>query len=241
MAPPVTVRRNITLLDTNQNIILTKMNDIINLVIESNHLSQIVDVSPGGGIQLDTEEYENYFHFIIQGSPPGDFTLVVPDGEKLFSVQNDTSYTCYIESLDSTGGSILAVPPNKMMIVYNKGIDIVRVGVSDFELSFYVPGLPGNGETVVFYVATTGFILPQNLTNSQGKSIIAATSQADFDILLNDVSIGTIRFAAAATTASFIFSTETDVNPGDTIKITAPSPQDGALSEIAITLKATGD
>ena len=53
----------------------------------------------------------------------------------------------------------------------------------------------------------------------------------------NGSNIGTIDFAASATSATFTFSTSTTFNAGDDIKIVGPAVQDTTLSDVSLSIK----
>lgn len=56
--------------------------------------------------------------------------------------------------------------------------------------------------------------LAADLAGSHGSAGVAATAETDFDILVKGASIATMRFAAAAGTATFIAAAETVLEPG---------------------------
>jgi hypothetical protein len=68
---------------------------------------------------------------------------------------------------------------------------------------------------------------------------VAATAPTDIDIKVNGVSKGTVRFAAAATTATFLFATQVVLAAGDALTLIAPASADATLANIAITLAGT--
>ena len=74
---------------------------------------------------------------------------------------------------------------------------------------------------------------------SQGYAGTAPTAQADLDIRKNGASIGTITFAAAASTATFSFASEVAFAAGDRLIVLAPGSQDASLADISITFKGT--
>lgn len=78
--------------------------------------------------------------------------------------------------------------------------------------------------------------IPINLPNSQGNVTTAPSAQVDFDLRLNGVSIGTIRFAAASTTATFIKAATTVANIGDRITIRTPATLSGMAGVLDISI-----
>jgi hypothetical protein len=108
-----------------------------------------------------------------------------------------------------------------------------------YQLAGSLPGAPTSSQRVFHHLAVAAFTLPQNLTGSAGKAKTAATAQTDFDIQVNTVSKGTMRFAASGTAASFIFASDVSVAAADEIEIIAPASADATLANIVWTLKGT--
>jgi hypothetical protein len=75
------------------------------------------------------------------------------------------------------------------------------------------------------------------LAGSQGYVKTAAAALSVFDIKINGVSKGSMRFAATATVATFTWTTLVTVVSGDRIEIFAPTPVDTALSDPTWTLR----
>jgi hypothetical protein len=77
---------------------------------------------------------------------------------------------------------------------------------------------------------------PAGLTSSQAYADTAPEAQTDFDLQKNGVSIGTIRFAAASNTASFLMASAQSFAPGDRLKVIAPIVPDASLAGVTIAL-----
>lgn len=80
-------------------------------------------------------------------------------------------------------------------------------------------------------------VLNKHLPYSIAKCGVAPTGSIAFDILVNDVSKGSINIAAAANTATFTWSNKITLVGGDVVKITAPVTADATLADVAITLE----
>lgn len=76
---------------------------------------------------------------------------------------------------------------------------------------------------------------------SQGTAGTAATAQTDFDIRKNGVSVGTMRFAAAANVATFIAANAVTFESGDVMTVVAPSSPDSTLADIGFALRGERD
>jgi hypothetical protein len=112
-------------------------------------------------------------------------------------------------------------------------------GGAPYDVGVYFPGQPEAGATLLQFVASRAFTLPADLTDSQGYAGAAPTAQADLDLQKNGASIGTISFAAAASTATFTFASEVAFAAGDRLTVLAPGSQDASLADISITFKGT--
>lgn len=77
------------------------------------------------------------------------------------------------------------------------------------------------------------------LSPSQGVAGTAATAQTDFDLLKNGVSFGTMRFAASATTATFIAASPVSFVAGDILTVVAPATRDASLADIGFVISGT--
>ncbi|MGH8585289.1 MAG: DUF2793 domain-containing protein [Gammaproteobacteria bacterium] len=103
----------------------------------------------------------------------------------------------------------------------------------------FLNGAPTANQIMLHHVVTRTVIFPSGLTGSQGKAGTAATAQTDFDIQKNGTSVGTMRFAAAATSATFIMASQQTFFAGDILKVIAPATPDTTLANITFTLQGT--
>ena len=104
-----------------------------------------------------------------------------------------------------------------------------------FPSSFY-DDAPANSQVMLHLVAPEAMDFAAGLTGSQGYADTAATAQTDFDITKNGSSVGTMRFAAAGTVASFIMASATSFAVGDRLKVTAPATADATLAGVSFAL-----
>ena len=100
-------------------------------------------------------------------------------------------------------------------------------------------GAPTASMIMLHHVVTRQVIFPASLTGSQGKAGTAATAQTDFDIQKNGSSVGTMRFAASGTSATFIMASQQTFAAGDILKVVAPVTPDATLANITFTLSGT--
>ena len=74
------------------------------------------------------------------------------------------------------------------------------------------------------------------LVGSYVKALTAATAQADFTLRRNGTTFATVRFAAAATVATFVSTTATTFVAGDELTLVAPGTPDATLAGVYGTL-----
>jgi hypothetical protein len=116
-------------------------------------------------------------------------------------------------------------------------------------LGIIYPGAPTASALVSVLVAPAGITtltFAAAIAGSSGKAFTAATAQTDFDVRknattsANGTSVGTIRFAAAATVPSFIAASGFTLTGGtDYLSVWAPATPDATLANIAASLYCT--
>jgi hypothetical protein len=90
--------------------------------------------------------------------------------------------------------------------------------------------------TVFHHVFTQAVTFVASLTDSYVKAGTAATAQTDFDLKKNGSSIGTVRFAAAGTTATYVSISASSWAAGDILTLVAPASPDATIADIWGTL-----
>ncbi len=97
-------------------------------------------------------------------------------------------------------------------------------------------GSPGANQVVERYIFATPVTFPAGLAGSYGTAGTAATAAASFAIDKNGAAVGTMAFAAGATSASFAMASATRFAGGDVLTIVAPASPDATLANLAWTL-----
>ena len=133
-------------------------------------------------------------------------------------------------SYSGTGGHAVKV---------NSGATALEFVDDPYFVSGFLMGAGTASAKLLVHVFAVAADFPSGLTGSQGKSEAAATAQTDYDIQKNGSSVGTMRFAAAASSATFIMASATSFAVGDKLQIVAPGTLDSTLSDISVTLKGT--
>jgi hypothetical protein len=112
-------------------------------------------------------------------------------------------------------------------------------GPPPYDVGAMVTGAPDADAVCLRYKFPREVTFPAGLAPSQGVAEVAATADTDFDIQQNGVSVGTMSFAAAATSATFGMTSETVFDVGDVLTVIAPSSPDATLADISFVLAGT--
>ncbi len=118
-------------------------------------------------------------------------------------------------------------------------VETTEAAAPPLDLSFFALGTPTAALKIGKHVATRRFTLADDLVGSEGHAdTVGTVAVSDFDVLRNGVSIGTVSFAVSAATSTFVTagSIPEVFEVGDRLTVTAPSPANAALADIAITL-----
>lgn len=118
-------------------------------------------------------------------------------------------------------------------------IDIPGISAQPFDLTAFYPGVPSASALVTRVPVARAITFSTATTTGRGSASVAATSQTDFDVKLNGASVGTIRFAAGASTGSFIAASPITTAAGDVVSIHAPSSADATLADVGFVLAGT--
>jgi hypothetical protein len=207
-----------------------------------------VDVSAGGTTTVDPAAALSCKMLRLTGTLAADAEVVVPNNRKPYLVHNATAggFAVAVKTAAGTGVAVNG-SLHDTALVYCDGTDVVAISIGNaggddigpYDVGVYFPGKPGAGATLLQLVTPRAFTLPAGLTGSQGYAGTAPTAQADLDIRKDAASIGTITFAAAASTASFVFASEVAFAAGDRLVVIAPGTQDASLADVSITFKGT--
>ena len=125
------------------------------------------------------------------------------------------------------------------LVMVNSGasaLEFVAVPALPYLLAFDAPGAPTASMIVFHHVFTQAVTFVASLTGSYVKAGTAATAQTDFDLKKNGSSIGTVRFAAAGTTATYVSISASSWVAGDILTLIAPATPDATIADIWGTL-----
>lgn len=108
-----------------------------------------------------------------------------------------------------------------------------------FDVHAFYPGVPSASAIVTRIPVARAVTFPSGLSGSYGKASVAATSTTNFDVQKNGSSVGTISFAASATSATFTAASAITLAAGDILAIVAPSTADATLANVGFVLAGT--
>jgi hypothetical protein len=115
------------------------------------------------------------------------------------------------------------------------------VPAQPFDLTAFYPGVPTASAKVTRVPVARAITFPANFSGGVGVASVAATGSTAFDVKKNASSVGTITFAAGATTATFATSGGAAVTfaAGDYLSIIAPASPDVTLADVGLVLAGT--
>ena len=171
--------------------------------------------------------------------------LTLPALKKLIAITSDSGNTAAVTV--TRGTTTISLSAGSSLIAYTDGTanGLVSLGgalptVKPYDIATYCNGKPDASEMLLRFNFPRQVTLPASLTGSRVTAATAATATADFTVLKNGSSIGTIRFAAAGTVATFVgFASDTVFAVNDQLSLSAPGTQDATLAGIAFTFAGT--
>jgi hypothetical protein len=200
-----------------------------------------VDVTAASA-SLTNSQYRRNLGFNITGAATPGRTVTLPGIKKMSLFRADVSNTQSINLVK--GSSTYTMSPGAVALVYTdgttNGLTIVSESgagvIKPYDIATFCAGLPAVSEKLLRFNYPRSVDLPANLVGSRVTAQVAATLQTDFAVTKNGTGIGTIRFAAAGTVASFVGFSAQSIVANDVLMITAPGTQDATLADIAFTI-----
>lgn len=114
-------------------------------------------------------------------------------------------------------------------------------GTTVWDAHAFYPGVPSASAIIMRIPTARAVSFAANFAGSYGVASVAATGSTVFDVTKNGSSIGSITFAAAATTATFTTSggSAQTLAAGDVLAIIAPATPDATLANVGFALAGT--
>jgi hypothetical protein len=105
-----------------------------------------------------------------------------------------------------------------------------------YDLQGGAAGTLASSQVILSHVAVRTITWNAGFGLSQGHASVAATAQTTFTIAVNGTTIGTMVFAAAATTSTFTLTGSNSLTPGQVLTVTGPATADATLANVTFTL-----
>ncbi|CPI06573.1 Uncharacterised protein [Burkholderia pseudomallei] len=162
-------------------------------------------------------------------------------------VTNDVSTNVYLNAGDTlqfaafqSTGSALALA-NNSNFNFASVVQVTPPGLAaqPVDLISYQPGAPSASAVVLSAITPQAVTFPASLTGSYAKAGTAATASTTFSIKKNGSSIGSLNFAAGATSGTFTFTSAVTTSPGDVVQVVAPASPDATLANINLAVVGT--
>lgn len=205
-------------------------------------LTEKVVVDLTADVSMTAAVYRSAVRFSV--TPSGTAKkLTLPAVKRFAIVSNDSTHSITL----AVGTTTVSMAVNDVLFIYTDG---TTNGLSTwplastaapipYDVSVWVPGALTSSQRVLRFKVVRAFTWPISLTGSYGSADTAATGSTVFTIKQNGVSIGTITFAASATTATFTFAAAVTFAVGDVITIDAPGSADATLAGVAFNIAGT--
>lgn len=116
---------------------------------------------------------------------------------------------------------------------------LLATGAQPYDLLMFFPGAPTANQVMGRVIMPRAITLPSSLTGSYGSSIAAATGSTTLTLAKNGSSIGSVNFAAGASSATFTFASAVSFAAGNVLTLTNQATPDTTLTNISVTLAAT--
>lgn len=185
------------------------------------------------------------FHITAGSGPVTDIDFATAkDGRHALLIFDVAVTFTHGANLVCPGGVDATFAADEMALVYQDNGDKVYVRPLKARKPKYMGsfgGAPGASVVVFAFMVNEAVSFAASLAGSVVKAKTAATAQTDFDVQKNGVSVGTIRFAAAGTVATYVSISAFTMASGDYLEIVSPGSPDATLANIFFTLQATGE
>jgi hypothetical protein len=173
-----------------------------------------------------------------------DFT-VPPVGSTVDVTVLDASWVVHGEVLwiDTAGGPgaggtlvVTAKSGNTLTLLNSAGQAAITY---PYDISLYWAGILAANTKLTRFVFDRAISFAVNLAGSIANAGTAATASVSITIAKNGTSIGSLTFAAGATSGAFSVAAATNFAIGDLLTLVGPGAADATLADISVTLTGT--
>jgi hypothetical protein len=119
------------------------------------------------------------------------------------------------------------------------GLDFTTAATGSYDLGLTWSGTLPASQVLLRYPFPRAVDFPAGLTGSQGRAAVAATALTTLDLRKNGTSVGSVQWAAAGTTATFVMASATSFAVGDVLTVHAPASADATLADLGLALAGT--
>lgn len=119
------------------------------------------------------------------------------------------------------------------------GLEFTTAVTGSYDLGLTWAGTLPVSQVLLRYPFPRAVDFPAGLTGSRGVAATAATALTSLDLRKNGTSVGSVQYAAGATTATFAMASATSCAAGDVLTVHAPGTADATLADLGLSLAGT--
>lgn len=209
-------------------------NSALALFDEMQNGELLLDCTAGGTITPASADVAAASRIVCQGTPAAAYTVEIPAEKKTVDVKNETGFRATFQVVGGAGVSV-GIPAGEYHAIYCDDTDVEKRGNRHFVFPTRVTGAPQISTEINAHLFAVGTVFKSGLPGSVGSAGTAPSAQTDFDIRKGVGSVGTIRFAASSTVATFIMASDTVFESAEKMSIQTPGNLNG-LEDLLVTL-----
>jgi len=172
-----------------------------------------------------------------------DTATITWDRATVGQIKANASITSYTDEQAQDAVGTILVNSATISFTYNDTTPSITADLilpaQPYDLGLTWAGTLPASQVMLRYPFPRAVTFPSGLTNSRGVAGAAATGAKVIDLRKNNVSFGSINFAAGATTATFTMASATSFASGDVLTAIAPASADATLADLGISLAGT--
>ena len=234
---PTSPNLGITHLASNQNQPEVTVNAGIDALDNAMNREFLITVT--GDVVIAAADFNANYRFVLTGSPSADFFVTLPQNQRAFSIQNDTSKVATVETANTAGNSV-EVQPYSGAVMQTDGSDVIVEG-REFFIAGFISGTAASDQFMLRFKTPFNFTIKAGAPGSQATVGTnpqdgGSPSQAVFTLEKNGSSFGDCSFDDSGAATFNVASDTSFVRGVDVLEIAAPFTADSALADINITL-----